>query len=236
MHIFLIGVCLAAPALPPIGGGVHDNQYDVSWLSTARLSGGWTLNYLLHNTRSTHVRIVWKDASGTDIYSGWLDQTATPRLVCMLDIGPAMPDAPWESWIDVGKLPPRKTNVYQPPTTLARRVSSKSLLGVLVKGEIRLLSVAAVSVYEKRTIRYSLSLNRTEWAGMVRFSWPAADSSKLRALLSKRPGGALIRLDSEPLNIEIPADSAPRIRNGALIVWSDDGLRLGSVLAPALAE
>ena len=73
VHIGLICACLAASsALPPAGGYRSDNEYDVSRSSTARQSGGWTLNYLLQNKRNSHVRIVWKDASGTDIYSGWL--------------------------------------------------------------------------------------------------------------------------------------------------------------------
>lgn len=229
------GLALSS-ALPPIGGSVRNNDYDVSWSSTATQAGGWTLAYLLHNSRNTHVRVVWKDAAGNDIYNGWLPETRVPQRVCTLDIGTVAPQAPWESWIDVGKLSPRNTNVYEPQTAVARRVTSKSMIGVLLKGEVRLLSLTANSVYTSKSIRYSLSLGGSEFSGMVRFSWTAADSTDFRTALSKREGSPFIRLGSEPLNIEIPAAAAPRIRNGSLIVWNESGLRLASVLAPALTQ
>jgi hypothetical protein len=42
-------------------------------------------------------------------------------------------------------------------------------------------------------------------------------------------------LDKEALSIDISAKSA-RIRNGSLTVWNLEGVRLGSVFAPALVE
>jgi hypothetical protein len=53
----------------------------------------------------------------------------------------------------------------------ARQITARSGIGVLLKGVVRVLWVKASSDYEKNVLRYSLSLDRSEWSGLVRFSW-----------------------------------------------------------------
>ena len=226
---------LLAQSFPPVGSSVHDQDYDVTWSSAAqKSSGGWSLVYSLHNTHDGHVRILWKDSAGTEIYSGWLERTPAPVEVCTTQIGALAPAPAWESWIDIGKLTPKKTGLYQPPTMQAGRVESRTVLGILLNGVVRLIRVSASSESSNGQIRYILGAERAEWLGSVRFSWQAADSSDFRIGLSKR-GAALIQLDKEALSIDISAKSA-RIRNGSLTVWNLEGVRLGSVFAPALVE
>jgi hypothetical protein len=230
-------LCIAGlAALAPVGGRVHDNDYDLEWQSTAERASGWSLRYLLHNTRNTHVRIVWADSTGNYIYNGWLEQTAQPVAVSTVEIGTAKPEAPWESWIDIGKLSPRRTGVYEPPSATITQVSSRLLIGVFLKEAVRTLSVKVSSSYANNILQYSLSLEHSEWTSSVRFSWTAADSSAFRVELLKRGRGGLIPLDPEPVTVQLRPRTAPRIRNGSLIVWNEDGTRLASVFAPALAE
>jgi hypothetical protein len=223
----------ASPAFSPLGGAVHDNDYDAEWRSTAINSSGWHVDYLLQNQRNSHVRIVWRDASGNTIYNGWLPQTPQPVAVCTLELGAATPDR-WNSWVEIGRLPPKPSGLYEAPTVTANRIATKSALTVQRAGTFIGLLLEAFSEYSKNAVSYGLNAERSEALGQLRFAWQAADSSPLREALSKQAGGPAIRLDGEPLRVRIQSTQKPHIRNGALIVLDASGAFLGAVLAPAL--
>src|SRR3954462_11596903 len=89
----MVWLCLAAPApLPPLGGSIHDSEYNVAWNCTAEQSFGWNIRYTLQNLNKSYVRIIWADATGNYIYNGWLEQTPHPIIVGSLDIGALQPD------------------------------------------------------------------------------------------------------------------------------------------------
>ena len=239
-----LGVCLGlgclvlgAPAsLPPLGGSVHDNNHDVEWHSTATDSSGWRLEYVLQNQRKNRVRTVWRDPAGGFIYNGWLEYSSEPVVRGTVELGAIRPDTwPSGSRIDIDTLI-RNTGLYQPPTVAARRVSATSVLSLLLAGIIRQISAKVSSEYSNNTIRYALSLERTEWSKGLQFSWQAADSSAFRnAFSSSTRGTPLFHLDST-MQLEIRTSREPRIRNGALVVWDEQGLFLGAATAPALVE
>jgi hypothetical protein len=226
---------LSAPAiLPPLGGAVHDNDYDAEWHSTAASdSSGWSVDYLLQNQRNSHLRVVWRDGSGNTIYNGWLAQTAQPVAVCTLQLGTAAPDR-WNSFVEIGKLVPKPTDLYEPPTIAARRISTKSVLGIQLGETAVQLLLETFSEYSGDAVSYGLNAQRVEALSQLRFAWQAADSSSFRTTLSKQAGGPVIRLDEKPFRLQIQTEGEPQIRNGSLIALDARGGFVGAVLAPAL--